>query len=209
MLSNLASSLFQHERIKTTEAKAKLLRPYAERLITKAKRGDIHNRRQVLSLVQDRSVVHKLFEEIAPRFSERSGGYTRILKLGPRSGDGAPMALIELLEDETAAAADAEADESAEGKRRRRLARPGRSKGSLPQDKPARSKAAQASAEGTPGGDSDVEPPPDAAAEEQAVDEATSEQAATASGSEAAEDPSSGQGPTVSEGGGDPKGDAG
>ncbi len=100
MLSNLALSLFEHERVKTTEAKAKLLRPYAERLITKAKKGDVHNRRQVLSTIEDRAVVHKLFAEIAPRFADRNGGYTRILKLGPRNGDGAPMALIELVERE-------------------------------------------------------------------------------------------------------------
>src|SRR5918997_6570700 len=98
MLSNLALSLFEHERLKTTESKAKLLRPYAERLITKAKKGDVHNRRQVLSTIEDRAVVHKLFADIAPRFADRNGGYTRILKLGPRNGDGAPMALIELVE---------------------------------------------------------------------------------------------------------------
>src|SRR5687768_10596121 len=98
MLSNLASSLFQHEHIKTTEAKAKLLRPYAERIITKAKKGSVHDRRQVLALIEDRDVVHKLFAEIGPRFGARNGGYTRILKLGPRNGDGAPMALIELVD---------------------------------------------------------------------------------------------------------------
>src|SRR6059036_2044013 len=96
MLAGLASQLFEHGRIRTTEAKAKALRPIAEHLITFAKRGDVHARRQVLKSVPDRDVVHKLFSEIAPRFSERSGGYTRILKLGQRPGDGAPMALIEL-----------------------------------------------------------------------------------------------------------------
>jgi large subunit ribosomal protein L17 len=98
MLSGLALSLFEHERVKTTEAKAKALKPYAERLITKAKAGGVHERRQVLALIEDRSVVHKLFADIAPRFTARNGGYTRILKLGPRNGDGAPMALIELVE---------------------------------------------------------------------------------------------------------------
>ena len=98
MLGNLSRSLFEHERIKTTESKAKLLRPYAERLITKAKKGDVHDRRQVLSVIQDRAVVHKLFAEIAPRFASRNGGYTRILKVGPRQGDGAPMALVELVQ---------------------------------------------------------------------------------------------------------------
>lgn len=97
MLSGLAAQLFQHGRITTTEAKAKALRPLAEHLITFAKRGDVHARRQVLKSVADRDVVHKLFSEIGPRFAERNGGYTRILKLGQRQGDGAPMALIELL----------------------------------------------------------------------------------------------------------------
>ena len=100
LLGGLASQLFQHERIRTTEAKAKALRPLAEHLITFAKRGDVHARRQVLKTVPDRDVVHKLFSEIGPRFSERNGGYTRILKVGPRQGDAAPMAIIELLPEE-------------------------------------------------------------------------------------------------------------
>jgi large subunit ribosomal protein L17 len=98
MLGGLAAALFEHERVRTTEAKAKALRPVAERLITFAKRGDVHARRQVLQMVPDRDVVHRLFEEIAPRMADRSGGYTRILKLGPRKGDGAPMAQIELVD---------------------------------------------------------------------------------------------------------------
>ncbi|WP_424529074.1 50S ribosomal protein L17 [Sphaerisporangium viridialbum] len=97
ILANLATQLFQHGRIRTTETKAKRLRPVAERLITKAKKGDIHNRRQVLAVVKDKGVVHHLFTEIAPTFAERPGGYTRITKLGPRKGDNAPMALIELV----------------------------------------------------------------------------------------------------------------
>jgi large subunit ribosomal protein L17 len=98
LLGGLAAALFEHERVRTTEAKAKALRPLAERLITFAKRGDVHARRQVLRVVPDRDVVHRLFAEIAPRMAERNGGYTRILKLGPRSGDGAPMAQIELVD---------------------------------------------------------------------------------------------------------------
>jgi len=98
MLATLASQLFTHGAIRTTEAKAKALRPYAERLISKAKRGDLSSRRAVLREIPDRDVVAQLFHEIAPRFSERPGGYTRILKLGPRDGDGAPMAMIELVE---------------------------------------------------------------------------------------------------------------
>ena len=100
MLGTLAAQLFTHEKVQTTEAKAKALRPLAEHLITFAKRGDVHARRQVLKTVTDRDVVHKLFAEIGPRFAERDGGYTRILKLGQRGGDGAPMAIIELLPEE-------------------------------------------------------------------------------------------------------------
>src|SRR4028119_1773637 len=100
LLSHLATALFEHGRITTTQAKAKALRPVAERLITFAKRGDIHARRQVLTVVRDKSVVHTLFAEIGPRFAERPGGYTRITKIGPRKGDNAPMAVIELVEAE-------------------------------------------------------------------------------------------------------------
>jgi large subunit ribosomal protein L17 len=97
ILANLASQLFEHGRIITTEAKAKRLRPLAEKLITKAKRGDIHARRLVLTTVRDKGVVHTLFTEIAPSLADRDGGYTRITKVGPRKGDNAPMALIELV----------------------------------------------------------------------------------------------------------------
>jgi large subunit ribosomal protein L17 len=100
ILSNLATSLFEHGSITTTEAKARLLRPYAERLITKAKRGDLHNRRQVMQVIRDKNVVHVLFTEIGPKFADRPGGYTRITKVGPRKGDNAPMAVIELVEEE-------------------------------------------------------------------------------------------------------------
>ena len=100
ILANLATSLFEHGAITTTEAKARMLRPYAERLITKAKRGDLHNRRQVMSVIRDKTVVHVLFTEIGPRFADRPGGYTRITKIGPRKGDNAPMAVIELVEAE-------------------------------------------------------------------------------------------------------------
>jgi large subunit ribosomal protein L17 len=99
ILANLAQSLFEHGRLTTTEAKARRLRPVAERLITKAKRGDLHARRQVLSVIRDKGVVHILFEEIGPRFANRAGGYTRITKIGPRKGDNAPMAVIELVEE--------------------------------------------------------------------------------------------------------------
>ncbi|MEU5973568.1 50S ribosomal protein L17 [Streptomyces sp. NPDC017979] len=102
LLANLAKALFEHGRITTTEAKARRLRPVAERLITKAKKGDIHNRRLVLQTITDKGIVHTLFTEIAPRYAERPGGYTRITKIGNRRGDNARMAVIELVEGEIA-----------------------------------------------------------------------------------------------------------
>ena len=104
LLANLATALFEHDRITTTEAKAKRLRPLAEKLITFAKRGELHHRRQVLKVIRDKDVVHKLFAEIGPRFAERPGGYTRIVKTVPRKGDNAPMAVIELVEELSSAA---------------------------------------------------------------------------------------------------------
>ncbi len=98
LVANLATALFEHGRITTTVAKARRLRPVAERLITKAKKGDLHNRRQVMQVIRDKSVVHTLFTEIGPKFANRPGGYTRITKIGPRRGDNAPMAVIELVE---------------------------------------------------------------------------------------------------------------
>ncbi|NKB91414.1 MAG: 50S ribosomal protein L17 [Candidatus Nanopelagicales bacterium] len=98
MLANLATALFEHGKITTTEAKAKRLRPLAERLITFAKRGDLAARRKVMTVIRDKSVVHELFTEIGPQYAGRPGGYTRITKIGPRKGDNAPMAVIELVE---------------------------------------------------------------------------------------------------------------
>jgi large subunit ribosomal protein L17 len=103
ILANLATALFEHGRITTTEAKARRVRPLAEKLITKAKKGDLHNRRLVAKTVRDKSVLHELFTEIAPRFENRPGGYTRITKIGPRKGDNAPMAVIELVQEQLAA----------------------------------------------------------------------------------------------------------
>ena len=97
MMANLAASLFEAGAITTTLPKAKMLRPYAEKLITKAKKGGVHERRQVIATIHDQDVTHKLFADIAPRYQGRPGGYTRILKLGPRPGDNAPMARIELV----------------------------------------------------------------------------------------------------------------
>jgi large subunit ribosomal protein L17 len=123
IISNLARALFSEGRIRTTEAKAKRLRPQAERLITFAKRGDVASRRQVLTVVRDKAVVHTLFAEIAPRFADRQGGYTRILKLGPRPGDGAPMVLIELVEQGEGERSSTDSEDG--GRRRRRFGRRG------------------------------------------------------------------------------------
>lgn len=101
LLANLATSLFEHGRIKTTEPKARALRPYAEKLITHAKKGALHNRREVLKKIRDKDVVHALFEEIGPFFADREGGYTRIIKVEARKGDNAPMAVIELVREKT------------------------------------------------------------------------------------------------------------
>jgi large subunit ribosomal protein L17 len=109
MLANLATALFRHGRITTTETKAKRLRPFAERLVTFAKRGDLHARRQVLTVVKDKDVVYTLFDQIAPRYTTRPGGYTRIIKTGPRKGDAAPMAIIELVEEAAVAVPPARA----------------------------------------------------------------------------------------------------
>lgn len=97
MMANLATDLFLHEKVTTTEAKAKAVRPLAEKLITKARKGDLHARRMVLKTITNKDAVHRLFEDVAPRYAERPGGYTRITKLGPRRGDGAEEAIIELV----------------------------------------------------------------------------------------------------------------
>jgi large subunit ribosomal protein L17 len=142
MLANLATALFEHGKITTTEARARRLRPYAERLITFAKRGDLHARRQVLTVVTDKSVVHTLFADIGPSFAGRDGGYTRITKVGPRKGDNAALAVIELIREEP----DAKP-------RRRRARRAPAAAGA----RPARGQAAPAAA------------PPEAAEAEEAV----------------------------------------
>jgi large subunit ribosomal protein L17 len=134
MLANLATALFEHGKITTTEARARRLRPVAERLITFAKRGDLHARRQVLTTVTDKDVVHTLFAEIGPSFSARDGGYTRITKIGPRKGDNAPLAVIELVREEA---------EVRPRRRRARRAQPA----AAPAARPGRGKSADAAAE--------------------------------------------------------------
>src|SRR2546422_5647803 len=127
MLAGLAAALFREERIRTTEAKARRLRPVAEKLITTAKEGTIASRRRALAVVEDRDVIHKLYADIAPRFADRNGGYTRTIKLAPRKGDAAPMVLVEIVE------GAAPKTKPAEEERRRRLlrrrGRPGREQG--------------------------------------------------------------------------------
>lgn len=134
MLANLATQLFTHRRITTTETKAKRMRPLAERMVTFAKRGDLASRRRVLAVVKDKGVVHELFAEIAPTMAERNGGYTRITKIGPRKGDNAPMAVIELvMEPLTAKQATVREAEAAT----RRSAKDSQAKPAKPAAKPA------------------------------------------------------------------------
>jgi large subunit ribosomal protein L17 len=164
ILANLATALFEHGKITTTEARARRLRPYAEKLITFAKRGDLHARRQVLTVVTDKSVVHTLFTEIGPSFAERDGGYTRITKIGQRKGDAARMAVIELVREEAA---------SKPRRRTRRVTTPAQ---------------APAAAETAP--DEAVEPVADEAVAAEAEDEAaaTAEAEAEAEADEATDD---------------------
>jgi large subunit ribosomal protein L17 len=170
MLANLAAALFEHGKITTTEARARRLRPYAEKLITFAKRGDMHARRQVLTVVPDKGIVHSLFTEIGPSFADRPGGYTRITKLGPRKGDAAPMAVIELVREEVTAA-----------RPRRRTRRPAQqAAASAPAATEAAADETEASAEAPEAVDeteaADVEAP-EAEAEEAEADEADADEA--------------------------------
>lgn len=155
MLGGLASALIREERIRTTEAKAKLLRPMADKLVTLGKDGTVHARRRALMVIEDSEVVHKLFAEVAPRFSERNGGYTRVLKLGPRKGDAAPMAIVEFVEEVDSGSTTSPGQASKRrGLRRRKKdkepegagasakgtrARPSAASGEEPQTEPARS----------------------------------------------------------------------
>ncbi|MHA6624535.1 50S ribosomal protein L17 [Pseudonocardia sichuanensis] len=190
ILANLATALFEHGRITTTEAKARRLRPYAERLITKAKRGDLHNRREIMKVIRDKSVVHRLVEEIGPFFSDRNGGYTRITKTLPRKGDNAPMAVIELVAQKTV---------TDEADRARRVAASQQAK-SEP--------AAQAAAEAADAADEASDKALDAAVaaesgsatEEKALDAAESAEQASGAATEVAEESSSTEGAPYGEG---------
>jgi large subunit ribosomal protein L17 len=166
MLANLATALFEHGKITTTEARARRLRPYAEKLITFAKRGDLHARRQVMTVVPDKSVVHSLFTEIGPGFADRDGGYTRITKLGPRKGDAAPMAVIELVSDEVTAARPR--------RRARRATAPAAagSSAATVAETTAPDEAAEAEAEGAEGAEAEATSAGDLDAEAAEADEA-------------------------------------
>ena len=161
MLSNLATALFEHGKITTTEARARRLRPFAERLITQAKRGDLHARRQVLTVVTDKGVVHTLFTEIGPSFATRDGGYTRITKIGPRKGDNAPLAVIELVQEEAEARAP----------RRRRLARRPATAAAAAPARAAASVAAPAEAADETAAEASAEAAEDTAAEDAAAED--------------------------------------
>ena len=186
MLANLATALFEHGRITTTEAKAKRLRPLAERLITFAKKGDLHARRRVLSVVREKAVVHTLLAEIAPQYAERQGGYTRITKLGPRKGDNAPMAVIELVEGLTVAQ---EAVQEADRARSTRFARRRRPTGATAEaaaELAGESETAAAVAAEAEAADAEAAPATDAA-EGEAAEGATAEAAAETAEADTAE----------------------
>jgi large subunit ribosomal protein L17 len=164
LLANLATELFRHGKIKTTETKAKRLRPLAEQLITKAKRGDLHARRRVLTVVKDKDVVYALFEQIAPRYGNRQGGYTRITKTGPRKGDAAPMAVIELVEELQVAATTAPARKTAA----RKAAQQDKVEALAREDEIPASAPSNATASDLAADDQDAEPPVNASGDKDA-----------------------------------------
>ena len=166
MLANLATALFEHGRITTTEAKAKRVRPLAERLITFAKRGDLASRRRVMTVIRDKSIVHELFTEIAPTYDNRDGGYTRITKIGPRKGDNAPMAVIELVE---------RLDES---KRKTRASKPKKEEAAAPAPVEAEEAATDEVADEAVEAESDAPEVAEAETAEESADEADTAEAA-------------------------------
>ena len=190
LLANLATSLFEHGRIKTTEPKARALRPYAEKLISHAKKGTLHNRREVLKKIRDKDVVHTLFAEIGPFFADRNGGYTRIIKVEARKGDNAPMAVIELVREKTVTS---EADRARRVKASKKSAAP---VAAAPAEEPKAEepKAEEAEAEEAKAEEVEAEEPKaeeasteEAPAEEAKADEAPAEEAATDEPDEATE----------------------
>jgi large subunit ribosomal protein L17 len=191
ILANLASQLFEHGRIVTTEAKAKRLRPLAEKLITKAKRGDIHSRRLVLTTVRDKGVVHTLFTEIAPSLADRDGGYTRITKVGPRKGDNAPMALIELVQESVEESRKANAKSAAPAKK-------APAKKAAAKSAPATASVAAAAPDAEAA--AEVEPrPAESSPAEKLVEETSERQDATAEQEQPSDDSSAEEAVAVSE----------
>jgi large subunit ribosomal protein L17 len=178
MLANLATALFDNGRIETTEAKARRLRPFAEKLITKAKRGDLHARRQVAAVIRDKTTVHELFTEIGPRYAGRPGGYTRITKIGQRSGDGAPMAVIELVEALTVAqAAVGEAEAATKRSVKEKAAKSAAAEAPVEVDEAAESVEESVDVDATPVDDADATPAADAA-DSEAADESAADDGA-------------------------------
>jgi large subunit ribosomal protein L17 len=174
LLANLATSLFEHGRIKTTEPKARALRPYAEKLITHAKKGTLHNRREVLKKIRDKDVVHSLFAEIGPFFADREGGYTRIIKVEARKGDNAPMAVIELVREKTVTA---EADRARRVKASKATAKPAKAAAKAEETEPAEpEEATPAEVEEAKADEVEVAEAEPAAAEAPAAEEATAEE---------------------------------
>ena len=201
IMANLASQLFEHGRILTTEAKAKRLRPLAEKLITKAKRGDIHARRLVLTTVRDKGVVHTLFTEIAPSLADREGGYTRITKVGPRKGDNAPMAVIELVSESVEESRKANAKAAAPAKKapaKKAAAKSAPTSAPAAAAAPAPAAAAPV-AEAAPTGEQPAETSP----AESLVEETSELEDATAEQQQPSDDSSAEEAATVSEPDGD------
>jgi large subunit ribosomal protein L17 len=163
ILANLATSLFEHEQIKTTEPKARALRPYAEKLITHAKKGTLHNRREVLKKIRDKDVVHKLFAEIGPFFADRDGGYTRIIKVEARKGDNAPMAVIQLVREKTATS---EADRARRVAAAQAKAKQAKAAETKPAEEAEETKPVEEAAETKPAEEAEAKPAEEASADE-------------------------------------------
>ncbi|MEZ5132499.1 MAG: 50S ribosomal protein L17 [Mycobacterium sp.] len=173
LLANLATSLFEHGRIKTTEPKARALRPYAEKLITHAKKGTLHNRREVMKKIRDKDVVHILFAEIGPFFADRNGGYTRIVKVEPRKGDNAPMAVIELVREKTV---------TSEANRARRAAAAKATQAAAPAPEPEETSPEETSVAELEAEDAGIADAQTAVAEAEIAEEAAEERAAEEQG---------------------------
>ena len=173
LLANLATSLFEHGRIKTTEPKARALRPYAEKLITHAKKGTLHNRREVMKKIRDKDVVHILFAEIGPFFADRNGGYTRIVKVEPRKGDNAPMAVIELVREKTV---------TSEANRARRAAAAKATEAAVPAPEPEETSPEETSVAELEAEDAAIADAQTAVAEAEISEEAAEERAAEEQG---------------------------